>query len=198
MRNDFESNYLAHHGILGQKHGQRNGPPYPLSRGDHSAAEKAAGWMKSLKDKHAVKVKKKKQQAALEKARIAKAKKAEEEKRAKEYEEKKQQILRSGKASEVAKYKGQMTNSELNDALNRIRWEDQLDDYAKKEIVDGHEKINKMMAKVKDYTEWYDTSKKVYNTIAEVYNTFSGEDAKKMKRLGGGGDNKKKDKNKNK
>lgn len=33
---------LYHHGILGQKHGQRNGPPYPLRDGAHSAAEKKA------------------------------------------------------------------------------------------------------------------------------------------------------------
>lgn len=39
---------LEHHGILGQKWGKRNGPPYPLDAGDHSAAEKKAGWRKSL------------------------------------------------------------------------------------------------------------------------------------------------------
>lgn len=40
--------YLAHHGILGQKWGKRNGPPYPLEPSDHSAAEKKAGYTKSL------------------------------------------------------------------------------------------------------------------------------------------------------
>ena len=37
-----------HHGILGQKWGQKNGPPYPLDASDHSASEKKAGWEKSL------------------------------------------------------------------------------------------------------------------------------------------------------
>lgn len=49
MRNDFSSNYLAHHGILGQKWGHKNGPPYPLDAGDHSASEKKAGYKKSIK-----------------------------------------------------------------------------------------------------------------------------------------------------
>ena len=51
MRNDFESNYLMHHGILGQKWGHKNGPPYPLDAKDHSSSEKKAGWRESLKKK---------------------------------------------------------------------------------------------------------------------------------------------------
>ena len=42
--------YIAHHGILGQKHGVRNGPPYPLGTSDYSAREKKAGWRKSLNE----------------------------------------------------------------------------------------------------------------------------------------------------
>lgn len=41
--------WIAHHGILGMHWGKRNGPPYPLGFGDHSASEKKAGWKKSLK-----------------------------------------------------------------------------------------------------------------------------------------------------
>lgn len=33
------SKELAHHGILGQKWGKRNGPPYPLDYKDHSELE---------------------------------------------------------------------------------------------------------------------------------------------------------------
>lgn len=52
---------LYHHGVLGQKWGVRNGPPYPLSPGAHSAAEKKAGYTKSIsggdvkKKKHTLK-----------------------------------------------------------------------------------------------------------------------------------------------
>ena len=37
-----------HHGILGQRWGRKNGPPYPLGASDHSASEKKAGWRRSL------------------------------------------------------------------------------------------------------------------------------------------------------
>lgn len=43
-----DSNELYHHGVLGQKKGVRNGPPYPLSAKAHSASEKKAGWRQSL------------------------------------------------------------------------------------------------------------------------------------------------------
>lgn len=35
------SNELYHHGILGQKWGDRNGPPYPLGSGKHSISERS-------------------------------------------------------------------------------------------------------------------------------------------------------------
>lgn len=44
----YYSDELYHHGILGQRWGKKNGPPYPLSAKDHSASEKKAGWRKSL------------------------------------------------------------------------------------------------------------------------------------------------------
>ena len=54
---NFQSqDYLEHHGILGQRWGHRNGPPYPLDSEDHSSSEKKAGWKKSLKGETATSV----------------------------------------------------------------------------------------------------------------------------------------------
>ena len=38
----YNDQYLMHHGILGQKWGTRNGPPYPLKGGSYSPSEKTA------------------------------------------------------------------------------------------------------------------------------------------------------------
>lgn len=189
MRNDFSSNYLMHHGILGMKWGQQNGPPYPLDAKDHSAAEKKAGWMKSLKAKSEAKKKEKKRKAALEKARKARAEKAKQEKIAKEYEENRQKILKSGKASEVARYKGQMTNQELRDALNRINWEKELDSYTAAETKTNFDKVNGFMNKAKDVYNWYSTGKNIYNAMADIHNTFSAETEEDLWPKIGGGDN---------
>ena len=39
---DELGDYLEHHGILGQRWGQLNGPPYPLTNSGHSSAQEAA------------------------------------------------------------------------------------------------------------------------------------------------------------
>ena len=48
MIQNYGNTYLIHHGVKGQKWGEKNGPPYPLDASDHSASEKKAGWRRSL------------------------------------------------------------------------------------------------------------------------------------------------------
>ena len=192
MRNDFESHYLAHHGILGQKWGHRNGPPYPLGASDHSPSEKKAGWRASLKQKQIDKKRKKQRQEALEKARKARAEKARQERLETEYNAKKTQVLRSGKASEVMRYKGQMDNKELSDALNRIRWESELSKIAAAEQKSNFDKIDEMMDKVGTMKNWANTAMDVYDIMIQVHNFRNPDDEKRF--IKKGNKDKKKDK----
>ena len=98
------------------------------------------------------------------------AEKAKQEQLAKEYEEKRQSILKSGKVSEVSKYKGQMTNQELSDALNRIRWEKELDKMSAAETKSNFEKVDQVMEKVGKVRNWANTAMDAYDTIATFHN----------------------------
>jgi hypothetical protein len=195
MRNDFESNYLEHHGILGQKHGQRNGPPYPLDANKHSASEKKAGWTKSLSGaikKHKLNKQRKK---ALDKARKIRKQNAEEKKRIDEFSKKKEQILRSGDPKEVLKYRKQLTDQEISSALNRIRNEASLKEMVSKSEKTGMQKIDSMMDTVGKVTNWAEKGIKFYDTTADIYNTFIAKDeSEKWPKIKSGKKDKKKKK----
>lgn len=45
---------LVHHGILGQRWGKRNGPPYPLSGGDYTPSEKQAIYKERSKKRNSI------------------------------------------------------------------------------------------------------------------------------------------------
>lgn len=48
------TNVLIHHGILGQKWGKRNGPPYPLTGGAYTRSEKIAIYRKRRLNKNSI------------------------------------------------------------------------------------------------------------------------------------------------
>lgn len=113
--------YLEHFGILGQKHGQRNGPPYPLGSGDHSSAEKKAASAAGVKvgsdsGKGSIdNVKKKKKKAPVKKELTP------EEKREAALE-----ASRTGDKKKISKYMDQLSTDELRDAQNRAMMRDTL------------------------------------------------------------------------
>ncbi|MBQ8029943.1 MAG: hypothetical protein IJ260_00145 [Butyrivibrio sp.] len=70
----YASDELYHHGILGMHWGQRNGPPYPLADGAHSAEEKRAKYKKSMAKakSSAIRLKKKAAKLNIKAAKLAK------------------------------------------------------------------------------------------------------------------------------
>lgn len=108
---DLSEEFLEHHGILGMHWGQRNGPPYPLS--------KAISTGKSLRKK----VKKK---AAIRKAKKTRKRKKQELENKKQLQKSKDEVIKSRDIEAMLANVGQYSNQEINDVLNRLDTEDKL------------------------------------------------------------------------
>lgn len=114
----------------------------------------------------------------LEKARKAKA----EQKR---HEEDKERVLQRGSASEVLKYKGELTQQEMAAAWNRIQWERNMSSVASSEISAGKAKVDKLFKSVEDLTAKTNTAIKAWNTFANVYNGLN-KDKEPLPKISGG------------
>lgn len=193
MRNDFEVNYLAHHGILGQKWGVRR-----YQNADGSLTDAGRKHVRSLGEVIKDHKRKKQRKKALEKAREARQKKAEEkrqaekeQKKAEKFAKEKEKILRSGDAELVLKNRKYLTDAEIGNALNRIRNEGSLREIAAKNQKSGFDKIDSMFKKAKTVGDWVNTGSDVYDSFAKVYNAFLADDNSKLPMIKGDKDKKK-------
>ena len=185
------SDELYHEGVLGMKHGVRNGPPYPLGRDQISSAERKAGWLQKFGEKRAAVKKKRKQQQALKKARDKRAankRDAEERKR----------LVEKGTKDEVLKNKSKLSTEEMNKALDRLKQEDVINQKIK-ELGDDYKRINQFenfANQAKRVTVGTQKFIDAYNTGAGIYNAimvFKGNDKRLPKvnyQAGGDGGNK--------
>lgn len=87
-----------------------------------------------------------------------------------EREAEKQRVLKTGSASEILRYKGELSNQEMQQAVTRLNLEAQLSSLSAKEIESGMQKIDKVMKGVKTGTEWVKIGTDTYNTFAKLYN----------------------------
>ena len=110
---------------------------------------------------------KKRQAQNLEKARLAKLAK-------KQHDEDKQRALKSGSASEVLKYRGELTKQEMDAAWARIQWEQNMSGVASKEVSSGKARADKFFNTMSDVTNKANEAAKTWNTIANVVNAFNG------------------------
>ena len=91
------------------------------------------------------------------------------------YEEGKQRALKTGSAQEVLKYKGDLTPQEMRSAMERIKWEQEMQSISDKEVSAGKAKTDKFFNTVENGTKHVNTALKAYNTFANIYNAFNGE-----------------------
>lgn len=162
--------YIAHHGVDGMKWGERNGPPYPLSR--------------LGREKFSRILKKRKIEAANDKKKLQKLKEDQPE----EYEKKKQKALSGGTAKQVLDFQGDLTNQQLQDAVNRLNLELRL-----KEISDKQQKKGLNIAKkLSDSAKLTADISKATKSVVEMAAAIDKQSKQKEK---GNSDDKKSDKN---
>lgn len=159
---------LQHHGILGQKWGVRR-----FQNKDGSLTQ--AGKKRITR----------KQKKALEKARQAKRDKAEAAKKAKQeqedFEKNKKKALESGSAADVAKFKGKLTNEELQRVVSRLNMEQRISELADKK---EPSKIEKMTSKMEKVNNFVDKGITGWNNIAKILNSTTGTDLPMIKEGG--------------
>lgn len=163
--------FLEHHGVKNQKWGQKNGPPYPLSRGKDgritpSQKKKKQSFIARMKADHQKKVRAK--QRAKAKAEKAKqTKKDSEENLSKD--ELREKLLKSTDPKFIAKHMDLLDTREIQDRINRINTEKNLRDLTVDKS--AKKKVDKGMEWVKNLKEIADaTSKgaKAYNDVLEA------------------------------
>jgi hypothetical protein len=146
---DSGMEYLEHFGILGMKHGKRNGPPYPLGSGDHSAGEKAAAKAAG------VSVGSDSGKGSIENVKSKRSKSVKKPMTEEERREAALEAYRKGDKKKLSKYMDTMTTEELADAKRRAELKEAFDkkeDKPSKEDIAKREAINSGdIEKVKEY-----------------------------------------------
>lgn len=148
---------LYHHGVKGQKWGVRR---YQKKDGSLTPL----GKMKYRTDKDFKRSYDRNE--ALKKARQAKAEK-------RQHEAERAQVVRSGSASELLKYKGELSPQEMNAAWQRIQWENGMKQIADKEVSAGKSKVDKVVDTIGDLTDKSQKVIKAYNTVANINNALN-------------------------
>ena len=175
------SDYLAHHGIKNQKWGQRRFQNYDGSL--TSEGRKRYGVGESNLSKRE---KKQAEKAAKQRAKANSKKKADAQK-LQEQKQKRMDYLRDH-PEKIYKYRKELTQDDVTEIMQKVKFDQSLQDIRKAEAQRGMKKIDNIRQNVETGLKWYQTGKNAYNTIAEVHNAIldmSGNtDRKRMLKFG--------------
>lgn len=101
----------------------------------------------------------------------------------KAYEEGKQRAIRSGSATEVLKYKGDLTRQEMDSVIARLNWEQSMKSISDKELAVGKSTSEKFFERMGKATDYAQTTAKAYNMVANVLNAFGGANGKTLPKI---------------
>ena len=184
MNND---NYLAHHGIKGQKWGVRQ---YQNTDGSLTAeGRKRYGVGPERGSKEALKQKLKEQKKAYKEERKA-AKKAQSEE---EKHDATMKYLRDH-PTKLYKYRNQISEADAKKLVSQIKFDRELKDIRDAEIQRGWNKVKSITDNANTVANLLANGTKIYNSTADIQRALvdAGKlNAKKMTKIGGGsgGDN---------
>jgi hypothetical protein len=88
-------------------------------------------------------------------------------------EEAKQKAIKSGTATEVMKFRGELDSRELQTALDRLDKEKSVRDLSAEEIKNHKTKADKFFSAVDKGVKYAEIGSKAWNTIANVRNAFT-------------------------